>query len=33
MTLGCKTSKDVMKAIKDQDVQMVHILFTDMPRM
>ena len=33
MTLGCKTSKDVMKAIKDQQVQMVDIRFTDMPGM
>ena len=33
MTLGCKTSKDVMKAIKDHDVQMVDIRFTDMPGM
>ena len=33
MTLGCKTSKDVMKAIKDNGVQMVDIRFTDMPGM
>ena len=33
MTLGCRTSKDVMKAIKDHDVQMVDIRFTDMPGM
>ena len=33
MTLGCKTSKDVMKAIKDQGVEMVDIRFTDMPGM
>ena len=33
MTLGCKTSKDVMKAIKDHGAQMVDIRFTDMPGM
>ena len=33
MTLGCKTSADVMKAIKDQGVEMVDIRFTDMPGM
>ena len=33
MTLGCKTSKDVMKAIKDQGVEMVDLRFTDMPGM
>ena len=33
MTLGCKTSKDVMKAIKDHGVQMIDIRFTDMPGM
>jgi len=31
MTLGCKTSADVMKAIKGNGVQMVDVRFTDMP--
>ncbi len=33
MTLGCKTSKDVMKAVKDQGVEMIDIRLTDMPGM
>ena len=33
MTLGCKTSADVMKAIKDQGVEMVDVRMTDMPGM
>ncbi|MFO1073490.1 MAG: type I glutamate--ammonia ligase [Geminicoccaceae bacterium] len=33
MTLGCKTSSDVMKAIKSQGVEMVDIRMTDMPGM
>ena len=33
MTLGCKTSKDVMKAIKEHGVEMVDIRLTDMPGM
>ena len=33
MTLGCKTSGDVMKAIKDQGVEMVDFRFTDVPGM
>ena len=33
MTLGCKTSADVMKAIKEHGVEMVDIRFTDMPGM
>ncbi|MFO1037965.1 MAG: type I glutamate--ammonia ligase [Geminicoccaceae bacterium] len=33
MTLGCKSSSDVMKAIKDHGVQMVDIRLTDMPGM
>ncbi|HWL67710.1 MAG TPA: type I glutamate--ammonia ligase [Geminicoccus sp.] len=31
MTLGCKTSADVMKAIKDNGVQMIDIRLTDVP--
>ena len=31
MTLGCKTSKEVMKAIKDHEVEMVDLRFTDLP--
>ena len=33
MTLGCKTSADVMKAIKDHGIEMVDIRLTDMPGM
>ncbi|MEO1016621.1 MAG: type I glutamate--ammonia ligase [Pseudomonadota bacterium] len=33
MTLGCKTPSDVMKVIKDQDVQMVDLRLTDVPGM
>ena len=29
MTLGCKTSKDVMKAVKEHGVQMVDVRFTE----
>ena len=31
MTLGCKTPADVMKAIKDEGVQMVDLRLTDVP--
>ncbi|WP_191060069.1 type I glutamate--ammonia ligase [Geminicoccus harenae] len=31
MTLGCKTSADVMKAIKDHGVQMIDVRLTDVP--
>ncbi len=31
MSLGCKTSADVMKAIEEHGVEMVDIRFTDMP--
>jgi len=33
MTLGCKTPADVMKAIKDQGVEMVDLRITDVPGM
>jgi len=33
MTLGCKTSKDVMKAVKEHGVEMIDIRMTDMPGM
>jgi glutamine synthetase len=33
MTLGCKSPSDVMKAIKDQGVEMVDFRFTDVPGM
>ncbi|MDX6749072.1 type I glutamate--ammonia ligase [Geminicoccaceae bacterium 1502E] len=31
MTLGCKTSEDVIKAMEEHEVEMVDIRFTDMP--
>ena len=31
MSLNCKTPDDVAKAIKDNDVQMVDVRFTDLP--
>ncbi len=33
MTLGCSSPEDVIKAIKDNDVQMVDLRFTDLPGM
>ncbi len=33
MMLGCKTPDDVMKAIKDEDVQIVDLRFVDLPGM
>ena len=33
MMLGCKTPDDVMKAIKDQEVQIVDLRFVDLPGM
>ncbi|MEM7022945.1 MAG: type I glutamate--ammonia ligase [Pseudomonadota bacterium] len=33
MTLGCSTPEDVAKAIKDNDVEIVDIRFTDLPGM
>jgi glutamine synthetase len=33
MMLGCKTPEDVIKAIKDQDVQIVDLRFVDLPGM
>jgi glutamine synthetase len=33
MTLGCSSPEDVIRAIKDNDVQMVDLRFTDLPGM
>ena len=33
MTLGCKSPEDVIKAIRDHDVQIVDLRFTDLPGM
>src|SRR5918996_1459733 len=33
MTLGCKSPEDVIKAIKDNDVKIVDLRFTDLPGM
>ncbi len=33
MTLGCKSADDVIKAIKDHDVEMVDLRLTDLPGM
>ena len=31
MHLNCATAKDVLKTVKDEDVQMVDLRFTDLP--